>query len=85
MSIKYTPTTGEVKRWYALGQEWRYSDRIGEVDRWLDAHDRELREQIAADLRRNRIAHVKTEYSQGYKDGYNDAADHVEHGGGRDA
>lgn len=36
-----------------------------------------IREQIATELRRNRVARAKTSYSQGYRDGYNDAADQV--------
>lgn len=46
MSTEYTPTTYEVKR--AMAERSR--NGCAEFDRWLAAHEHELRERIAQDI-----------------------------------
>ena len=48
---EYTPTTEYVRRCYEVANEKHgLSDDPTEFDRWLAAHDRALREQIAQEI-----------------------------------
>ena len=44
---EYTPDTGAVRVAYMAGGGYRWPERGEQFDRWLTAHDRALREQIA--------------------------------------
>ena len=47
---EYTPTMEEVRTAYEAGGGYRWPERGEQFDRWLAAHDRELRERIAQDI-----------------------------------
>ena len=47
---EYTPTMDEVRTAYKAGGGYRWPERGEQFDRWLDAHDRELRERIAREM-----------------------------------
>ena len=51
---EYTPDTGAVRAAYTRAMRQAFiastSEHIEEFDRWLAAHDRELREQIAHEI-----------------------------------
>ena len=55
----YTPTTPMIRTGYMRDGRER-KQRAAEFDRWLAAHDAELREQIAADVAHAIDTHVMT-------------------------
>ena len=76
---EYMPTMDEIKMWYsgAVGEyrcDTGMSEEEGEAafDRWITAHDRALREQIADDLRieaLNEDPDIPDTYREGIRDG----------------
>ena len=50
MSDEYTPSTEDVRIAYICGGSYRHPGRGEYFDRWLAAHDAEIREQIARDI-----------------------------------
>ena len=48
--LEYTPSMEEVRTAYKAGGGYRWPERGEYFDRWLAAHDRALREQIARDI-----------------------------------
>ena len=56
---EYTPTTPMIRTGYMRDGRER-KQRADEFDRWLAAHDAELRAQIAADVAHAIDAHVMT-------------------------
>jgi hypothetical protein len=81
MGDEYTPTTDEVRETYERARYYlddtpeegdSYRAGGGEFDRWITAHDRALREQIADDLRieaLNEDPDIPDTYREGIRDG----------------
>lgn len=59
MADEYTPTTAQMRQLHIGAMTSRRAGRDAEFDRWLAAHDQEVREAAARDVQRRIDAFIR--------------------------